>query len=69
MVRLRQSSLGLSRTSFFCGKLYLDRLDQLMRGASVHIDKCIPKKGATAEIDDQVSLNGLRPMGVPIVPP
>ena len=50
--------------TFFFGKAYLDRVDQLMRGETIQIDKCIPKKGETAEIVDPVSLYGLRPMDV-----
>ena len=42
------------KQSFFFGKAYLDRLEQLMRAESIQIDKCIPKKSATAEIFDQV---------------
>jgi hypothetical protein len=42
----------------------LDRLDQLARGENIQIDKCIPKKGATAEIVDEVSLYAFRPTDV-----
>ena len=42
------------KQTFFFGKAYLDRFDQLLRAVSIKIDKCIPKKSATAEIFDQV---------------